>query len=239
MSALLEIAVFNIESAFAAANAGADRLELCENPYDGGTTPSYGFLKNVAENISIPVFPIIRPRGGDFLYSQAEFKQICYDIELCKDLGFKGVVSGLLLADGTIDHKRTSALVTLAGSMQFTFHRAFDRAVHPLQALETIIETGAHRILTSGQVPNAFDGKEMIQQLVLQSNDRIIIMPGSGVRSNNIKALQTFTGARELHSSARVSQKSLMQYHPHTMNEEIMNTLVDVSEIKTMKELLQ
>lgn len=239
MSALLEIAVFNIESAFAAANAGADRLELCENPYDGGTTPSYGFLKNVAENISIPVFPIIRPRGGDFLYSQAEFKQICYDIELCKDLGFKGVVIGLLLADGTIDHKKTSALVTLAGSMQFTFHRAFDRAINPFDALETIIESGAHRILTSGQVPNAFDGKELIQQLVLQSSDRIIIMPGSGVRSNNIKALQTFTGAKELHSSARVSQKSLMQYHPHTMNEEIMNTLVDMSEIKTMKELLQ
>jgi copper homeostasis protein len=238
MSALLEIAVFNIESAFAAANAGADRLELCENPYDGGTTPSYGFLKNVAENISIPVFPIIRPRGGDFLYSQAEFKQICYDIELCKDLGFKGVVSGLLLEDGTIDHKRTSALVSLAGSMQFTFHRAFDRAIHPLQALETIIETGAHRILTSGQVPNAFDGKELIQQLVFQSNDRIIIMPGSGVRSNNIKALQTFTGANEFHSSARTSVKSLMQFHPDTMQETIINTLVDIAEIKAMKELL-
>lgn len=239
MSALLEIAVFNIESAFAAANAGADRLELCENPYDGGTTPSYGFLKNVAEHISIPVFPIIRPRGGDFLYSQAEFKQICYDIELCKDLGFKGVVSGLLLPDGTIDHKRTATLVTLAGSMQFTFHRAFDRAIHPLQALETIIETGAKRILTSGQVPNAFDGKELIQQLILQSNDRIIIMPGSGVRSNNIKALQTYTGARELHSSARLSLNSLMQFHPNSMNEAIINTLVDVLEIKTMKALLQ
>ena len=238
MSALLEIAVFNIESAFAAANAGADRLELCENPYDGGTTPSYGFLKNVAENISIPVFPIIRPRGGDFLYSQAEFKQICYDIELCKDLGFKGVVSGLLLADGTIDHKRTSALVTLAGSMQFTFHRAFDRAVHPLQALETIIETGAHRILTSGQVPNAFDGKEMIQQLVLQSNDRIIIMPGSGVRSNNIKALQTFTGAKELHSSARVNIPSRMQFHQISMLEQLINTEIDTQEIKSMKQLL-
>jgi copper homeostasis protein len=238
MNALLEIAVFNIESAFAATNAGADRLELCENPFDGGTTPSYGFLKNVAENISIPVFPIIRPRGGDFLYSQAEFKQICYDIELCKDLGFKGIVCGLLLLDGTIDHKRTSTLVKLAGTMQFTFHRAFDRAIHPLQALETIIESGAKRILTSGQVPNAFDGKELIQQLVQQAENRIIIMPGSGVRSNNIKALQLFTGVTELHSSARLFVQSMMQYHQDLMNEEMINTMVDAEEIKKMKALL-
>ena len=100
MSSVLEIAVFNIESALLAASSGADRLELCENPLEGGTTPSYGFLKHIVGQISIPVFPIIRPRGGDFLYSDAEFKQICYDIELCKDLGFKGVVSGVLLPNG-------------------------------------------------------------------------------------------------------------------------------------------
>lgn len=235
MSALLEIAVFNIESALLAAASGADRLELCENPYDGGTTPSYGFLKNVSELISIPVFPIIRPRGGDFLYSNAEFKQICYDIDLCKDLGFKGVVSGMLLENGTIDHKRTAQLVALSGAMHFTFHRAFDRAMNPLQALETIIDTGAKRILTSGQVPNAFDGKELIQQLVQQSGSRIIIMPGSGVRSNNIKALQTFTVAQEFHSSARLTVKSSMQFHPDSMNETIVNTLVDASEIMKMK----
>ncbi len=235
----LEIAVFNIESALLAAKSGADRLELCENPFDGGTTPSYGFLKTVSENISIPVFPIIRPRGGDFLYSQSEFKQICYDIELCKDLGFKGVVSGILLADGMIDHHRTTQLVALAGNMQFTFHRAFDRAINPLLALETIIATGAHRILTSGQVPNAFDGKQLIQQLIHQAENRIIIMPGSGVRSNNIKALQAFTGASELHSSARLNIHSLMQYQSDSMNEEMINTLVDVAEIKAMKALLQ
>lgn len=239
MSALLEIAVFNIESAFASATAGADRLELCENPFDGGTTPSYGFLKNVAEQVKIPVFPIIRPRGGDFLYSHAEFQQICYDIELCKDLGFKGVVSGLLLADGRVDHKRTAKLISLAADMQFTFHRAFDRAIHPLEALETIIDIGANRILTSGQVPNAFDGKVMIQQLVQKANNRIIILPGSGIRSNNIKDLQVFTGASEMHSSARLLTNSLMQYHPDSMKEEIINTTVDATEIKAMKEQLQ
>lgn len=238
MKAVLEIAVFNIESAVLAEASGADRIELCENPFDGGTTPSYGFLKNVTEIISIPVFPIIRPRGGDFLYSQAEYNQICYDIELCKDLGFKGIVCGLLLEDGRIDYKRTAKLVALAGDMQFTFHRAFDRAIHPLQALETIIETGAKRILTSGQVPNAFDGKELIQQLIQISNERIIIMPGSGVRANNILELQSFTGAKELHSSARLSIHSTMHYHPNSMNEILMNTLVDTSEIKQMKVLL-
>jgi copper homeostasis protein len=238
MSVLLEIAVFNIESAILAADSGADRLELCENPYEGGTTPSYGFLKNASDIISIPVFPIIRPRGGDFLYSNAEFNQICYDIELCKDLGFKGIVCGLLLSDGTIDYKRTAQLVSLAGNMQFTFHRAFDRAIQPFEALETIIETGANRILTSGQVPNAFDGKELIQQLIQKANKRIIIMPGSGVRSNNIKALQLFTGAQELHSSARLTIKSSMKFHRESMNEEMLNTTIDTKEVYEMKSKL-
>lgn len=239
MKSTLEIAVFNIESAVAATAAGAERLELCENPYEGGTTPSYGFLKTVTKLISIPVFPIIRPRGGDFLYTNAEFKQICYDIELCNDLGFKGVVSGILLADGTIDYKRTCQMVKLADTMQFTFHRAFDRAINPQQALETVIETGASRILTSGQTPDAFDGKELIQQLVEIAGNRIIIMPGSGVRSNNIKALKTFTAANEFHSSARINTASLMQYHQISMQEETANTFVDTTEIKAMKELLK
>lgn len=235
MSAVLEIAVFNIESALLAANSGADRLELCENPLEGGTTPSYGFLKHIAEQISIPVFPIIRPRGGDFLYSDAEFKQICYDIELCKDLGFKGVVSGVILANGQVDYKRTKEMVSLAGNMQFTFHRAFDRTIDPLKALVTIIETGAHRILTSGQVPNAFDGKDLIKQLVEIAANNIIILPGSGVRASNIKDLQAFTGAKELHSSARISVNSFMEYQPISMNENMKNTHVDAAEIKAMK----
>ncbi len=239
MSSVLEIAVFNIESALLAASSGADRLELCENPLEGGTTPSYGFLKHIVGQISIPVFPIIRPRGGDFLYSDAEFKQICYDIELCKDLGFKGVVSGVILANGQVDYKRTKEMVSLAGNMQFTFHRAFDRTIDPLKALVTIIETGAHRILTSGQVPNAFDGKDLIKQLVEIAANNIIILPGSGVRASNIKDLQAFTGAKELHSSARISVNSSMKYQPISMNENMKNTYVDAAEIIAMKENLQ
>jgi copper homeostasis protein len=180
-----------------------DRLELCENPQEGGTTPSYGTFKIVKEKISIPVFPIIRVRGGDFLYSDDEFAVMKKDVELCKQLGFEGVVIGLLHADGSVDAERTKELAELAYPMEVTFHRAFDRAADPLAAMETIITCGCHRILTSGQVPNAGDGKELIKQLIEQADDRIIIMPGSGVRSSNIKEIADYTGAVELHSSAR------------------------------------
>src|SRR3954454_14466443 len=212
MSFILEIAVFNIESALLAAKARADRIELCENPSDGGTTPSYGTLKTIREKINIPVFPIVRARGGDFLYSNDEFEVMKKDISLIKDLGFEGVVIGLLKKDGTIDIQRTAKLVELAYPLEVTFHRASDRAAEPLQALEDVIKCGCQRILTSGQVPNAFDGKELIKQLIQQADDRIIIMPGSGIRSNNIQSLIEYTGPEELHSSARKIVPSQMQF---------------------------
>ncbi len=232
---MLEIAVFNIESALAATTAGANRLELCENPLEGGTTPSYGTLKQVRAQVSIPVFPIIRPRGGDFLYSDAEFEAMRHDTRLCKELGFEGVVLGLLLPDGHIDTKRTRELVELAYPMEVTFHRAFDRCIDPLQGLEDIIACGCSRILTSGQTPNAMDGKELIKKLVEQAADRIIILPGSGVRSSNAAALAAYTGAKELHSSARVSVPSAMQYTNTGMNEKMQQTAVDTDEVKKMK----
>ncbi|HRH50432.1 MAG TPA: copper homeostasis protein CutC [Panacibacter sp.] len=236
---ILEIAVFNIQSAIMAAQAGANRLELCENPFDGGTTPSYGTLKTVREKITIPVFPIIRPRGGDFLYVEEEFEVMKKDILLCKSLGFEGIVTGLLDADASVNVKRTSILTELAYPMEVTFHRAFDRAVNPLQALETVIDCGCQRILTSGQVPNAFDGKDLIKQLIQQADERIIIMPGSGVRSNNIAELATYTGAAELHSSARKNIASAMQFVQEKMQENLENIIVDISEIKDMMETLK
>lgn len=235
---VLEIATFNIQSAILAAQSGANRIELCENPTDGGTTPSYGTLKKVREKINIPVFPIIRPRGGDFLYSNEEFEIMKQDILLCKNLGFEGVVLGLLNADGTINTQRTSILVELAYPLEVTFHRAFDRAVNPLQAMEDIILCGCQRILTSGQTPNAFDGKELINQLVLQADERIIIMPGSGVRSNNIFEIANYTGAKELHSSARKMIVSEMLFIQNNMQEKLGNMMVDVEEIKKMTEAL-
>ena len=235
---LLEIAVFNISSAMLAAHAGADRLELCENPADGGTTASYGTLKIIREKILIPVFPIIRPRGGDFLYSDEEFEVIKKDIALCKSLGFEGIVIGLLNVDGTIDTQRTKQLVHLSYPLEVTFHRAFDRAAEPLKALEDIIHSGCQRILTSGQVPGAFDGKDLIKKLIEQAGERIIIMPGSGIRSNNINDLAAYTGAVELHSSARKLIPSTMHYSNKFMKEEIENLSVDTEEIKRMKSLL-
>ena len=234
----LEIAVFTIGSAIQAVVAGADRIELCENPFDGGTTPSYGTLTKIREKINIPVFPIIRPRGGDFLYTADEFDVIKKDVDLCKSLGFEGLVTGLLLADGNIDIARTTELVERAYPLEVTFHRAFDRASQPLEALEQVINCGCQRILTSGQVPNAFDGKELIQQLQEQAEDRIIIMPGSGVRSANIKELALFTGVTELHSSARQLTPSLMQYHQESMKEDLSLVTVDTNEIQKMKQAL-
>lgn len=232
----LEIAVFNIQSAIVAANAGADRIELCENPADGGTTPSYGTLKIVREKISIPVFPIIRARGGDFFYTDEEFSVMKKDVALCKDLGFEGVVIGLLKKDASIDIEKTKRLVDLAYPMEITFHRAFDRTKDAIKSMEDIIECGCQRILTSGQVPNAFDGKDLIKQLIEQANDRIIIMPGSGVRSNNIKELAEYTCAVELHSSARKNIKTEMEFVNENMQENLQNISVDADEIKKMKE---
>lgn len=238
MNFTLEIAVFNIQSAILASQAGADRIELCENLADGGTTPSYGTLKTVREKISIPVFPIVRPRGGDFLYNEEEFEVIKKDLLLIKDLGFEGAVIGLLKIDGTIDITRTTKLVELAYPLEITFHRAFDRAIEPLKALEDVIRSGCQRILTSGQVPNAFDGKELIKQLIQHADERIIIIPGSGVRSDNIQELADFTGATELHSSARKITASLMQFTQASMEEHLENISVGVEEIKKMKKAL-
>lgn len=235
---MLEIAVFNISSALLAAQAGAGRLELCENPFDGGTSPSYGTLKTVREKISIPVFPIIRARGGDFFYSTEEFEVMKKDILLCKELGFEGVVIGLLNQDGSVGITKTKRLVELAYPLDVTFHRAFDRAKEPLKSLEDIVESGCQRVLTSGQAPTAFEGKELIKQLIQQADDRIIIMPGSGVRSNNIIELATYTGATELHSSARKSVTSAMQYQQAFMKETIENISVDIEEIRLMKQAL-
>ena len=234
----LEVAVFNIGSAILAAKAGANRLELCENPADGGTTPSYGTLVRVREAVDIPVFPIIRPRGGDFLYSDEEFEVMRKDLALCKSLGFEGAVLGLLQPDGSVDIARTAALVEAAYPLDITFHRAFDRAYKPLEALEDVIRSGCQRILTSGQVPTALEGKELIRQLVQAAGDRIIIMPGSGVRSNNVAELVAYCGVEELHSSARKMVSSNMQFHAASMQEELEQVTVDRHEIGEMLRIL-
>jgi copper homeostasis protein len=156
------------------------------------------------------------------------------DVLVAKELGFKGVVIGLLKSDGRIDKIRTAELVSLAKPMQVTFHRAFDRCIDPMQGLEDIIETGCHRILTSGQVPNVANALPLIKQLLEQANGRIIIMPGSGVRANNINEILLQTGVVEIHSSARKNNPSKMEFKVASMNENLQSTGVDLDEIKMM-----
>lgn len=199
---LLEIAVFNVEDAMYAANASADRIELCNDYKSGGITCSKEMLYQVRKKITIPIFPIIRPRSGNFCYSEDEFELMKRDILLCKQLEYDGVVAGILNSDKTIDIARMKQLVTLANPLPVTFHRAFDETINPQQALEDIIKCGCKKILTSGQEPTAILGKKLIKQLIEQANDRIIIMPGGGIRSNHINQLQEYTKAKEFHSAA-------------------------------------
>lgn len=234
---VLEIAVFNYTSAILASRSGADRIELCDNAAEGGTTPSYGVLKMVREEVGLPVFPIIRPRGGDFLYSPGEFEVMKKDISVCRELGFEGVVIGMLKAGGSVDKNRCSELRELAYPMEVTFHRAFDRCIDPYEALEDIIAIGCQRILTSGQMPAAIDNLPLISGLIKQAADRIIIMPGSGVRSNNLDLILQ-TGAQEIHSSARAAAPSNMIYFNNKMDDPETTVTVDESEIKRMKQIL-
>ena len=232
---ILEIIAFNIPSCAAAEAAGAQRIELCDNPAEGGTTPSYGFIKKARKILSIPLFPIIRPRGGDFFYTIEEFECIKNDVIICKELGCDGVVTGLLNADGTIDKKRTKELVDLAHPLPLTFHRAFDRVKNAEEALEILIEIGCKRILTSGLHPNVDKGLQNLKELIIQANNRIIIMPGSGVRAGNITQILAETGAKEIHSSARKLIPSKMNYHNPNLKENLQTYFVDEAEIKEMR----
>ncbi|MFN5134280.1 MAG: copper homeostasis protein CutC [Chitinophagaceae bacterium] len=239
MNYKLEVIAFTIESCSIIERAGAHRIELCDNPGEGGTTPSYGLLKQAREKVNIDLYPMIRPRGGDFLYSDDEFELMKKDVLLCKEIGCNGIVIGLLNADGTVDKKRSAALIDLAYPLGITFHRAFDRVRDGFEALETLIEIGCERVLTSGLTPNVTEGAAMLTQLVKAADERIIIMPGSGVRSNNIAELAKQTGAVEFHTSARTMIASKMNYLNVAMNEELRTVIADEDEVKRTIEVLQ
>jgi len=228
----LEVIAFNIESCLTVQKAGAHRIELCDNPGEGGTSPSYGFLKNARALVSIDLYPMIRPRGGDFLYTHEEFEIMKEDILRCKELECDGVVFGMLNADGTVDKKRSAELVELAYPLGVTFHRAFDRTRDAFEALETIIDIGCERILTSGLTPNVTEGTSMLTQLVEAADNRITIMPGSGVKSSNINALATQTRAVEFHTSARIMAASKMNYLNKEMKEDLQSVMADEDEIR-------
>jgi len=198
----IEIACFNLESALIAQKAGADRVELCADMLVGGITPAIEIIQIARENLSIDINVMIRPRGGNFVYSNSEFEQMKSEIEIIKKLRVNGFVFGILNEDKSINVDQNKELVELAKPFPCTFHRAFDEVLDYEQALEDVISCGFSTILTSGTFPNVMEGKEILKQLVIQANNRIEIMPGGGLRSTNILALDEMVNSNWYHSSA-------------------------------------
>lgn len=238
---IIEIATSDFTTTKSAVEGGADRIELCANLAEGGTTPSFGTIKQCRESFEVSLFPIIRPRGGDFLYTKDEYEIMLHDVKLCKQLGCDGVVIGLLNMDGTIDIVRTAQLIEAAYPLGVTLHRAFDRCKDPFAALEQLIQIGCERILTSGQQPSVVDGVDLVAELNKVADERIIIMPGSGVRKENIKMLAEKTGCTEFHSSLRGKEGSKMEFvHPAFKDsaESYMNNAISLSEVKELRNAL-
>lgn len=209
---LIEVCATSIHSCLAAQDGGAKRVELCDNLYEGGTTPGPGTLQLARELLDIEIMVMIRPRGGDFCYTKLEFEIMKKDIEACKEMGADGVVFGILLPDGNIDIKRTKELVELSRPLKVTHHRAFDMTPDPFRAMEEIIELGFDRILTSGHKNTVHEGKELLAELIKKANDRIIIMPGSGISEENILEMKRATAAHEFHLTGRKKKESKMQF---------------------------
>ena len=195
---IIEVCAESYEYALKAEKAGADRIELCKDLHLDGLTPDYESAKRTINSLNIPVFILIRPREGDFIYSNEEFELMKRDIIKFKEMGCKGVVSGILNDDNSIDIKRTKELIELSKPLEFTFHRAFDIVINPLKEIKKLIEIGVDRVLTSGQKEKAIDGLVLLEQLNNISNNRIVIMPGSGISKNNLKDFELFN---EVHGS--------------------------------------
>ena len=209
---VIEVCVESAAGALAAQEGGADRVELCANLLEGGTTPSAGTIRLARQRLTIAMNVIIRPRGGDFCYSDLEFAVMREDIALAKEVGADGVVIGILTPEGDVDVARTAELVALARPLSVTFHRAFDMARDPYRALEDLIGLGIDRVLTSGQESSVLEGLDLITDLVRRAGERIIVMPGGGINERNIGKIVAQSGAREVHFAAAASVESRMHY---------------------------
>jgi copper homeostasis protein len=207
----IEICAYSLESCINAQAGGAGRIELCGGLGEGGTTPSAGLIEIVRKHIEIPIYVMIRPRGGDFVYDFFEEEIMRKDIDLAKNLGADGVVLGVLTADGQVDVARTKALVEYAAPMKVTFHRAFDLTPDPVKALKDVIATGAERILTSGQKPSAIQATELLAKLAAEAKGAIEIMAGGGVNHNNAAELAA-TGVHALHLTAKAFRPGRQKY---------------------------
>jgi len=233
---LIEVCVEGIDGLIAAQRAGADRVELCASLLEGGITPSFGTVKEAMALATVPFHVIVRPRGGDFLYSEAEYRSMLADIEALRDLGVAGVVVGCLKADGTIDETRMAELVRCAGPLNVTCHRAFDMARDPAQALEALIRCRVGRVLTSGQRDTASEGASLLAKLVEQAAGRIIILGCGALDPSNIASVHAETGLTEMHFAALKDMQSAMLYrNPHVgmggadLDREYRNTITDAT----------
>lgn len=237
----LEVCANSLASALAAQEGGAVRVELCENLADGGTTPSYGQIGLTRKMLHIEVFPIIRPRGGDFLYTDLEFEIMKADVVACKSLGCDGVVFGILNPDGTVDEERCKVLMQLAAPMKVSFHRAFDMTRDLPEAMETLVNLGFKRVLSSGGHSTALEGAEMLAGLVKLARGRIEVMPGAGIHPGNVKELLEKTEAKVVHGSLMQTQKSSMVFR----NEQSKMGAVDdeyalkVTSVQLVRELVE
>jgi copper homeostasis protein len=237
----LEVCLDSAESAIIADKAGADRVELCENLFGGGTTPSGGTITIARQSVSLGLHVIIRPRKGDFCYTDTEYKVMVEDIKFCKKAGVDGVVIGILKEDGTVDKKRCAGLIEAAREMSVTFHRAFDVTPDPFKALEDIIELGCDRILTSGQESTVWEGADLIKDLIDKAGDRIIIMPGGGITERKLERIIKATGAKEYHIYLDGEKKSPMTYCPDHIymggqlgQPEFINSYTDPAQVKSI-----
>ena len=242
---ILEVCVDSVFSAIEAQKGGADRVELCANLDSGGTTPSLSTIRLARKYLKIPMFVLIRPRTGDFLYDEYELEVIQEDIAACKDLGADGIVIGMLKASGRIDIDRMTPLISFARPLGVTFHRAFDMASDPFQALEDIISLGADRILTSGGLQTALKGAALIRMLVDQAGNRISIMPGGGITKENIQQIAFQTGASEYHGSFRKFVISEMEFRNDKVRlggnkaEEYEMMMTDIQSVRKVKNILK
>lgn len=215
--ALLEVAANSVASAFAAQEGGAGRVELCASLDEGGVTPSHGTIALAREGLTIPLYVLIRPRAGDFLYENVDIEAMLDDIAHCRSLGCDGIAIGALTAEGEVDTEACALFVKAAGTMGVTFHRAFDLVPDRAAALETIVGLGFERVLTSGGMPSAVQGAATLARLVAQGGGRITVMPGAGVAPGNVAALRDATRAREFHASAKRRLPSAMRHPPGDM----------------------
>lgn len=209
---LMEVCVDSVESAVNAERGGAGRLELCSSLMEGGLTLSIGLLQVVKQSVSVPVYVMVRPRGGDFLYSEQEVEVMRRDIQLMKSHGADGLVLGALTEDGRVDAELCLELLALSRPLPVTFHRAFDMVQDPEASLETLVSLGFHRLLTSGCDCSALEGLPVIKRLVKQAKGRISIMPGGGITERNLQRILEGSGAQEFHCSARSGRDSAMKF---------------------------